>query len=53
MKLSDMTEDDLRRKADQESEMASLALADNDPQDAERHLKKEKLYVAELLRRKG
>lgn len=47
------TEEELIRKADQESEMGSLAASDGDGADAARHFRLEKLYRTELNEHKG
>lgn len=46
--ITKWTDEKLRRKIEQEAEMASLALIDKDHEDARRHFKLEKLYKEEL-----
>ena len=52
MKLENMTDEQLRRKADQAWEMAGLARMDNDKRDADRRTEEAQRYEQELRNRK-
>jgi len=50
--LNDMSEEKLKRKADQEWEMAGLARQDGDSKDAQKHTSNAMEYDEELERRR-
>jgi hypothetical protein len=50
-RLEDMTEEKLRRKANQHWNMAGLARQDSDLKDAQRHTELARRFEAELSRR--
>ena len=51
MKLEEMADEQLRRKADQAWEMAGLARQDRDYKDADRRTKEARAYERELQHR--
>lgn len=51
--LSNWEDEKLRRKRDQEQEMASMALSDGDKADYQRRMALAERYYQELLKRRG